>query len=816
MVTERLSSLIQKFLNNFFKHFYLVQHWLWYRKHVKRGLSLGVFFIYLLFGPELLFAHNPSQKEKEEEKRSRSKLQLTLTFDHLQMLNTMIDQTDHKIQSNVLKAEQSLSELEKILDEVEEREEENGPLDQDDVECAINDVDECVNCYENSSEIVRTNLEKAAMLQTHKLLLLKNSKESFQQKTFNLQSQSELDSSGRPAPSPAAAGPITQRLTQLHEHIQGVKRARLKISNERDRQEDRDEKHENEFMPRVCALEQKLDAYGTPCSSSSSTPCASPLPSPSPSPIPPCFFSELKSRLEEVFTSGDSSPLGGDSSDKSNDHEEEKSALTSAPSTPCTPSTPASLPPLESSESDSGTTGENSPDPPSSPPSSPRAAREKRSRISSSSSDSSEKSKNNNGQREDKGDNRDDKEDKKDKDDKDRTGRRPLSKRTRFGSSYSQGGSGVSFIPGYSRGSQTSSLQGLQCVLLTAVEQIAENLRFVTLKATSRLPKVGKSQLRAETDNTTGSKRKTASRKATTYWKKSGMSLGTVNTHSVNRLWSLFSGCRVFAVMDSHVSNLEYKVRSGYAGVLTNPVSDLHIGLTYNRNKHKTKEYHGMLLGSVTGSAKSKMDIDGLSATVAWNTDKGGFTGNLTSYYGWGQLKNIRYCLHAEQDVTSKGTPHVSMSGGLIQLGYNVCFSKTLMFTPYVEYMFVSARWSPYDEYSGMLPCTISGNRRQRTGKSIGLRNCWDITDSSQVQTWFAASLGNRKTNDVTSQPLQSSELCYRAFVPGYTKKYMQGEAGIVYEARITDSFKIRLNGNVCVEKTKGYGNIQCLFHIGL
>lgn len=50
-------------------------------------------------------------------------------------------------------------------------------------------------------------------------------------------------------------------------------------------------------------------------------------------------------------------------------------------------------------------------------------------------------------------------------------------------------------------------------------------------------------------------------------------------------------------------------------------------------------------------------------------------------------MKNTRTVTHGDSKASAKGTPDISLIGGLVQLGYNISISKSISITPYKEAM---------------------------------------------------------------------------------------------------------------------------------
>lgn len=373
------------------------------------------------------------------------------------------------------------------------------------------------------------------------------------------------------------------------------------------------------------------------------------------------------------------------------------------------------------------------------------------------------------------------------------------------GSPSSRGDMSSMLIPGYNHESQYGSLKGLQCVLLGAVEQMSTNLKTLVLKT---------SLYQA------GTKDKKTSSLIARESKKSCMSLCGKETsvkkmkNDSSNLLSLLSTCHLFGYTDSYLSNQENKVSSGKVGLLMNPMSNVSIGLTYNRYKDHGKEYHGAQLDTSFGSAKANMEIDGFSAVVAWNSEGKGFTGYLSGCHNWGQMKNTRQVMQAGKEIRTKGNPDVQLSGVLGQLGYTFPLSKKISCVPYIETTHIVVKWNQYKEDSGSLPCMVSGYTEKFQEKTIGLRTSMKITDKAILQTWVAGGTVQHTTSNITSMPLASSLLLYKTSVPGNKKKSFYSECGTLYEMNVTDFCKVDLHGSLRFKKDQKLDACQMRLHI--
>ncbi|OMQ01719.1 autotransporter domain-containing protein [Lawsonia intracellularis] len=343
------------------------------------------------------------------------------------------------------------------------------------------------------------------------------------------------------------------------------------------------------------------------------------------------------------------------------------------------------------------------------------------------------------------------------------------------------------FLPGYNRDGQTSSLLGMQCILASSSEHVLMNLKALTLKA----HEYSQESMGNMEDNYFPLQKK---------W-LSGPSRGFISTFKNYK--PSFISYRVFASMDNYQSNLEFKVRSGSAGVVTELFPGISVGLAYNRHTDTRKEYGGIQLNTGSGIVQSRSKTEALSAVVALNPETKGFTGHIASYYGWGKMQNNRSVTHGYSETTSKGKPDMSLTGLVGQVGYNIPIAKSVTLTPYVEYMYTMVKWDAYQELSGILPCEISGNKEQIIEKSIGLRSHWEVTSGSQLQTWVAGISGSHKKSGLHSRPLATSMPSYKAAVPVNKKQYTRTEVGLSYVVNITDMLEIGCNGILRFKQAK-------------
>lgn len=263
----------------------------------------------------------------------------------------------------------------------------------------------------------------------------------------------------------------------------------------------------------------------------------------------------------------------------------------------------------------------------------------------------------------------------------------------------------------------------------------------------------------------------------------------------------------MFAFTDKYECNLEKKTRSGRAGLVAELSPGMTVGLAYTRHNDGRKSFEGIQLGTGSGSVTSKTEAEALSAVIALNPEGGGVTGHIASYHGWGKMKTSRSFTHVGSEVSAKGKPDIYLSGGLIQFGYNISFSKTSTLTPYIEGMMSTVNWDVYTERSGLLPCKISRSEEYVIEKSIGVRHHWKPTSGFQIQSWIACISGERRTDAVSCRPVVMPIKKYESYVPVQERKYVYTEVGASYSMSVTDTLQLGIDGMMRldnVHKVKG------------
>lgn len=350
---------------------------------------------------------------------------------------------------------------------------------------------------------------------------------------------------------------------------------------------------------------------------------------------------------------------------------------------------------------------------------------------------------------------------------------------------------GAGFLSGFQPETHASSLVGMQTVLLEPSEQLSRGLRLLALRAHEQ-------PLNATTSfDTVG----------TVGIKNRNLQGPSKNSKEIMQsLTAAVAPVRTFGSSDTYVSNLERKVRSSEAGLVTSIAPGVSFGIAYKHNKDDRKDFTGMQLSSGVGGVTSQATTDMLSAVMTLNPQHTGFTGHLATAYGWGKVKNNRSITHDGQVTNAKGNPNINLMGGLIQVGYTLKASKTVSVTPYVETMMSTVSWGPYQEHTGSIPCKISRNKDQVIEHSIGLRSAWKTSNNSQIQGWVAGVSGRRKTDSLNCTSKASPLAKYEVVVPMNRKEYTQVELGMFYSKALSSNIEVTLNGTVRLDKMKKVG----------
>lgn len=338
------------------------------------------------------------------------------------------------------------------------------------------------------------------------------------------------------------------------------------------------------------------------------------------------------------------------------------------------------------------------------------------------------------------------------------------------------------FIPGYSHEGQVSSLLGLQGVLQGSTEKVITTLRLLALQHTNKHT-VGQS---LEIDSRPRSQ--------------------IPSSDIISSYVQLQNPCslRYFSIAaDNYESNLECKSRLAQLGLTMNPTPYIHVGLMYHRQNKYFSFSKEVQLDSACGIAKAKTKVEGLAGIVTLNPDKAGLTGQFASYYGWGNTKNHRSIGYIGRELETKGRSKIHLSGGLVQLGYNLPLANNWFLIPYIENVFSIVTWNGYKETPSPFACSISKNKEQLWRNSIGMKTIGKIGNNSQMQIWTAYSTGYHKIAGLTSMFLDAPMKKYQVAVPGIDRKSTQVEVGISHQTKITTTLTSHLNAITKINNEK-------------
>lgn len=335
--------------------------------------------------------------------------------------------------------------------------------------------------------------------------------------------------------------------------------------------------------------------------------------------------------------------------------------------------------------------------------------------------------------------------------------------------------SALASFTGYDVESNFCALQGLQCSLGNTLNQASNLLRMLSSKTIS----ISLKQTCAERELITTSSK--------LHFCNTAIEQPAAFSSSQSSL-DVFTPSQGFSSIDKYSSNGEDKLCSAQIGFVMCPTEKLTMGVGYNY-VNETPRKHKEDSNLVT---KTRSVIHTLSSIVSWNTNGVGLTGHIAGCYGWGGINNTRYFIHGREKVSSKGTPNINLSGGLLQLGCNFPISNVMTVTPYIEGVLTTVAWNAYHELAGPVRCKISDYRETSCEKSVGLRHSYTPSSKTQLQLWIAGVLGQYNIGKLHSDAL-FSDYSYHTTVPLKRKNYEHVELGINYEMYVSDLCTIGL-----------------------
>ena len=327
----------------------------------------------------------------------------------------------------------------------------------------------------------------------------------------------------------------------------------------------------------------------------------------------------------------------------------------------------------------------------------------------------------------------------------------------------------VASFTGYDVESNFCALQGLQCSLGNTLNQASNLLRMLSLKTMA----ISLKQTCTERELITPSPKlrfcKTAIEQS-------------VDLSSSQPSLDVFIPLQGFSSIDKYSSNGEDKLCSAQIGFVMCPTEKFTMGVDYGYVHEIPRKYKE----DSTLVTKTRSTIHIFSSIVSWNTNGVGLTGHIIGCCGWGDINNTRYFMHDRKKASSKGTPSINLSGGLLQIGYNFPISNVMTVTPYIEGMLTTVAWNAYHELTGPVRCKISDYRETSCEKSIGLRYNYTPSNKTQFQLWIAGVLGQYNIGKLHSDVLFSG-YSYNTIVPLKRKNYEHAELGINYEMYVSE-----------------------------
>ncbi len=347
------------------------------------------------------------------------------------------------------------------------------------------------------------------------------------------------------------------------------------------------------------------------------------------------------------------------------------------------------------------------------------------------------------------------------------------------------------FIPGYNHKAQSSSLIALQGMLLGASDQVVSNLKSLVFRA-----------YQGSSEEHLSSQFMDIQPKRRLYALQ-GLSRNSRGTLQGLKAIKPKASYKIFGFMDNYEANLERKVRSGRVGVSMSLIPGVKGTFAYDTSKQGMRKHNGFSLQESKGSAAIKSATEGFSTAFVMNPDKTGFISHVASSYGWGKVKTHRYVRHGQATIHTKGNPASTLSGGLIQVGYNVPIFEEHQITPYIEHIISTVQWKAYEEKAQMIPCAVSRNKEQVIEQSIGLRHQWTVQQRQHLQTWVAHVAGKRTVSGLTSKPIMSNNPWYEITVPHYKQKYSGTEVGFTYQIAYSELCTVGLNGSMRFQTIK-------------
>lgn len=354
----------------------------------------------------------------------------------------------------------------------------------------------------------------------------------------------------------------------------------------------------------------------------------------------------------------------------------------------------------------------------------------------------------------------------------------------------------LSYIDGYNKKSQLSSLKSLQGLFYNPKEQMLARLKTFVLQNDVMPTDINYYGYDREDDTNTIS--------------QYPVMLSNIVKNSCPNL----KQCTFFGYSKNNSKNLKLKPYSYQIGIITNIKSSLSLSLAYNRDKDKISSFSHMIMEPFCNPAQSTINLDCLSNLFIWNPSHSGFKGYIVSAYGWGQMKNMRYAIHNKKEICTKGETNITIYGSLYRLGYTLPLKKSIMFTPYIENSFIQIAWKSYNEYIGVFPCKISSYKEKLYERNIGVDISWTDKDCSLLKAWAVTSNRRHTLSKVEATPLSPSKsFFYLSRIPKNKKEYTQKEIGISYKRKIIERIAITFDSKFLYAKHNNGKEVECSIH---
>lgn len=272
------------------------------------------------------------------------------------------------------------------------------------------------------------------------------------------------------------------------------------------------------------------------------------------------------------------------------------------------------------------------------------------------------------------------------------------------------------------------------------------------------------------------------------------------------RHFNVFQALKLYQTnvnMDSQKYCIENNTYPERIGCIVDITSNISLGLVYGHQKGKCKEYKRSVSSSL-GTLGATLDLDSFSTMVMFDLDKVGIMGSLSTYYGWGKVKNIRRLPCGGKEVHTKGSSSISSLGGLIHIGSPIEIQHGVCMIPYIEYMVSMVQRDAYQEKSGLFPCSFTNDMKIIYEKRIGLCSNWKPIPLTCLQIWVVGTSGMQKIKGVHfTLSVIPKQYMYTVSFPAQKEQYLQAEFGLSYQTALTGTVHLHVNGTSYIKKVQ-------------